>query len=197
MQRPNEEMDVYYIPPNFLTSGRLFGGMIRVRNAIEACVLVLLTGIPILQLPFSLTTRIVILCLITLPLGVFGVVGIDGDSLSEFVFNWCRWLIRRRMLYRTDVSPTKQPITNLSRQRHQPPDSLDIELVQKPVKHSRRHSPKGDSTKQPHRKSRKEIWTEDLIPVRNIQNGIIHLSDGRYIKILEVEPINFLLRSVR
>ena len=197
MQRPNEEMDVYYIPPNFLTSGRLFGGMIRVRNAIEACVLVLLTGIPILQLPFSLTTRIVILCLITLPLGVFGVVGIDGDSLSEFVFNWCRWLIRRRMLYRTDVSPTKQPITNLSRQRHQPPDSLDIELVQKPVKHSRRHIPKGDSTKQPHRKSRKEIWTEDLIPVRNIQNGIIHLSDGRYIKILEVEPINFLLRSVR
>lgn len=197
MQRPNEEMDVYYIPPNFLTSGRLFGGMIRVRNAIEACVLVLVTGIPILQLPFSLTTRIVILCLITLPLGVFGVVGIDGDSLSEFVFNWCRWLIRRRMLYRTDVSPTKQPITNLSRQRHQPPDSLDIELVQKPVKHSRRHSPKGDSTKQPHRKSRKEIWTEDLIPVRNIQNGIIHLNDGRYIKILEVEPINFLLRSVR
>ena len=197
MQRPNEEMDVYYIPPNFLTSGRLFGGMIRVRNAIEACVLVLLTGIPILQLPFSLTTRIVILCLITLPLGVFGVVGIDGDSLSEFVFNWCRWLIRRRMLYRTDVSPTKQPITNLSRQRHQPPDSLDIELVQKPVKHSRRHSPKGDSTKQPHRKSRKEIWTEDLILVRNIQNGIIHLNDGRYIKILEVEPINFLLRSVR
>ena len=78
MQRPNEEMDVYYIPPNFLTSGRLFGGMIRVRKAIEACVLVLLTGIPILQLPFSLTTRIVILCLITLPLGVFGVVGIDG-----------------------------------------------------------------------------------------------------------------------
>ena len=197
MQRPNEEMDVYYIPPNFLTSGRLFGGMIRVRNAIEACVLVLLTGIPILQLPFSLTTRIVILCLITLPLGVFGVVGIDGDSLSEFVFNWCRWLIRRRMLYRTDVSPTKQPITNLSRQRHQPPDSLDIELVQKPVKHSRRHSPKGDSTKQPHRKSRKEIWTADLIPVRNILNGIIHLNDGRYIKILEVEPINFLLRSVR
>ena len=197
MQRPNEEMDVYYIPPNFLTSGRLFGGMIRVRNAIEACVLVLVTGIPILQLPFSLTTRIVILCLITLPLGVFGVVGIDGDSLSEFVFNWCRWLFRRRMLYRTDVSPTKQPITNLSRQRHQPPDSLDIELVQKPVKHSRRHTPKGDSTKQPHRKSRKEIWTEDLIPVRNIQNGIIHLSDGRYIKILEVEPINFLLRSVR
>lgn len=45
MSKPNEERDIYYIPPNFLASGRLFGGMIRARNAIEACVLVLLTGI--------------------------------------------------------------------------------------------------------------------------------------------------------
>ena len=44
MSKPNEERDIYYIPPNFLASGRLFGGMIRARNAIEACVLVLLTG---------------------------------------------------------------------------------------------------------------------------------------------------------
>ena len=53
MSKPNEDRDVYYIPPNFLTSGRLFGGMIRARNAIEACVLVLLTGVPIIKLPFS------------------------------------------------------------------------------------------------------------------------------------------------
>lgn len=58
MSKPNEERDIYYIPPNFLASGRLFGGMIRARNAIEACVLVLLTGIPIIKLPMSLTVRI-------------------------------------------------------------------------------------------------------------------------------------------
>lgn len=50
MSKPNEDRDVYYIPPNFLTSGRLFGGMIRARNAIEACVLVLLTGVPHYQI---------------------------------------------------------------------------------------------------------------------------------------------------
>ena len=44
MSNGKEERDVYYIPGNFLTSGRLFGGMIRVRNAIEACALVLITG---------------------------------------------------------------------------------------------------------------------------------------------------------
>ena len=33
--------------------------------------------------------------------------------------------------------------------------------------------------------------------MKDIRNGIVELTDGRYIKILEVEPINFLLRSVR
>ena len=84
MSKPNEERDIYYIPPNFLASGRLFGGMIRARNAIEACVLVLLTGIPIIKLPMSLTVRIIILCLLPLPLGIFGIIGFEGDSLSEF-----------------------------------------------------------------------------------------------------------------
>ena len=82
MSYHKEEQDIYYIPPNFLTSGRLFGGMIRVRNAIEACVLVLLTGLPIIRLPLSLTARIILLCLIPLPLGIFPVIGFDGDSLT-------------------------------------------------------------------------------------------------------------------
>lgn len=104
MSKPNEERDIYYIPPNFLASGRLFGGMIRARNAIEACVLVLLTGIPIIKLPMSLTVRIIILCLLPLPLGIFGIIGFEGDSLSEFAINWVRWFIHRRNLYRSDVT---------------------------------------------------------------------------------------------
>ena len=79
MSKPNEERDIYYIPPNFLASGRLFGGMIRARNAIEACVLVLLTGIPIIKLPMSLTVRIIILCLLPLPLGIFVIIGFECD----------------------------------------------------------------------------------------------------------------------
>ena len=38
-------------------------------------------------------------------------------------------------------------------------------------------------------------FTQDFIPVKEIKNGIIETSDGRYIKILEIEPINFMLRS--
>lgn len=38
-------------------------------------------------------------------------------------------------------------------------------------------------------------FVQDFIPIKNIANGIIETTDGRYIKILEIEPINFMLRS--
>jgi hypothetical protein len=38
-------------------------------------------------------------------------------------------------------------------------------------------------------------FTQDFIPVREIKNGVVETTDGRYIKLLEIEPINFMLRS--
>lgn len=38
-------------------------------------------------------------------------------------------------------------------------------------------------------------FVQDFIPIKNIINGIIETIDGRYVKILEIEPINFTLRS--
>ena len=38
-------------------------------------------------------------------------------------------------------------------------------------------------------------FIQDFLPVKNISHGIVELTDGRYIKILEIEPINFMLRS--
>ena len=36
---------------------------------------------------------------------------------------------------------------------------------------------------------------QDFIPIKDINYGVIETTDGRYIKILEIEPINFMLRS--
>ena len=38
-------------------------------------------------------------------------------------------------------------------------------------------------------------FVQDFLPIKNLSNGIIETVDGRYIKILEIEPTNFLLRS--
>ena len=202
MSNQPEEHDVYFIPPNFLTSGRLFGGAVRIRNAIEAAILVLATGIPIIQLPFSLTTRIILLCLIPLPLGIFGVIGIEGDALTEFLLTWIMWLKNRRVLYRSDTEQQKSThkipkMTSV----HQPPKQLGITIKQpKKMLHKKRRRPHYCDKKHVSKtvkEQKREHSTEELIPVKDIRNGIVELTDGRYIKILEVEPINFLLRSVR
>ena len=44
-------------------------------------------------------------------------------------------------------------------------------------------------------KPEKLEFVQPFLPVKDIQNGIIETTDGRYIKILEIEPINFMLRS--
>lgn len=204
MSKPNEDRDVYYIPPNFLTSGRLFGGMIRARNAIEACVLVLLTGVPIIKLPFSLTTRIIILCLVSLPLGIFGVIGFEGDSLSEFAVNWVRWLIHRRTLYRSDTpvpeAPEKPMKTVSGMSAPKPPEQLGIKIKEKPKKRKKRKPVKKPHKASKHKssvaKKKQPLHAEDFIPVRDIRNGIIETTDGRYLRVIEVEPINFLLRNI-
>ena len=38
-------------------------------------------------------------------------------------------------------------------------------------------------------------FVQPFLPVKDIRNGIVETTDGRYVKILEIEPINFMLRS--
>lgn len=38
-------------------------------------------------------------------------------------------------------------------------------------------------------------FVQNFIPLKEIKNGIIETTDGRFLKLLEIEPINFLLRS--
>lgn len=53
----------------------------------------------------------------------------------------------------------------------------------------------GRKTKRSKRKSKGLESVQDYLPIREIRNGVIETTDGRYIRILEIEPINFTLRS--
>ena len=39
---------------------------------------------------------------------------------------------------------------------------------------------------------RKSDTVEEFLSVKDIRYGIIETTDGRYVKILEIEPINFI-----
>ena len=58
-----------------------------------------------------------------------------------------------------------------------------------------RSNSKSRVAKAKRRKPEKLEFVQPFLPVKDIRNGIVETTDGRYIKILEIEPINFMLRS--
>ena len=105
----NEERDIYTIPPNFIEGGSLMGGMFKTRNVIEAGLLAVFTGLPILSIKASVTVRIIVLCLTVLPLTMAALIGVNGGSLSSFIFQFFVFLRNRRVLSRHDnTCPPKQ-----------------------------------------------------------------------------------------
>ena len=100
MSKPNE-YDTYIIPPNFIEGGTFFGGLLKLRNTAEALVIVLAIGIPVFSVSaLTLTAKIIILCLTALPLGIIALVGINGESLSSFIFLVLKYLCNRRVITR-------------------------------------------------------------------------------------------------
>lgn len=57
------------------------------------------------------------------------------------------------------------------------------------------NSSKSRGAKAKRKKPEKLEFVQPFIPVKDIRNGIVENTDGRYVKILEIEPINFMLRS--
>ena len=89
-----EERDVYLIPQNFVDTGTILGGTVKLRNAVEAAVLAVGSAVPLFYLPLAFNIRLMIVIAVSVPLAVFGVVGFGGDSLTQFVAHWFRyWLV--------------------------------------------------------------------------------------------------------
>ena len=95
-----EYSNVYTIPPNYTDSGKLLGGMLETRNTAEAVILLLLVGYPeLMWLHIPVTAKVVVMTMTLLPLGVFALMGLGGDSLLQFVTRMFLFWIRRRRLH--------------------------------------------------------------------------------------------------
>lgn len=189
-----EPRDVYFIPPNFIDTGTLFGGSIRLRNAVEAAVLAAGTGIPLLYLPLPFNWRLILVIVIALPLAILAVVGIEGDSLTEFLAHWLRFMRRRRIVTATEegnlLANKRRHLRFIDRRKYRVVYYDDEAALPKGAKTVRKRSTT------PGKLARSQTLY-DLLPITKIENGIVATTDGRYLKILEIEPINFLLRSAR
>ena len=118
--------DIYIIPPNFIETGTFFGGMFRARNVIEAGILAFAIGTPVfLFLPFGLTARIIALCLTALPVALVALIGISGESLSQFLVTFLKYLRNRRVVGGDGEQPCEKTAPSKSAGKH---------LKQKPPK---------------------------------------------------------------
>lgn len=201
----NEERDSYVIPPNFIEGGTLLGGMFKTRNVIEAGILAVLVGGPVIGLNLSLTTRIIILCLTALPLVLAALIGISGSSLSAFILQFFSYLRNRRILSRDSQGSEKgrrSLLPSWIRAKRQEPAELEHEAL--PASRRRLRfdfkARKVDQFKTflpPDETARPLNPLADYVPIEKLQNGVIYTKDHRYIKVVEVVPVNFLLRSAQ
>ena len=237
--------DTYIIPPNFIETGTFFGGMFRARNVIEAGILVFAIGAPVfLFLPFGLTTRIIILCLTALPVGLVALIGISGESLSQFLVIFLKYLRNRRVVGGDGEQPEEKTAPSKSTGKHlkqRPPKEkkpkapkrrrsgeadfpaefdevrgYEIREKLRPKKKAKKERPakankaKKKAKKRPekerlprrpaHIKEQKLACLNpvaDYLPIEKVENGIIYTKDHRFVKVVEVVPINFMLRSAR
>ena len=178
MNKQNDH-DLYTIPPNFIGTSTFLGGMFKVRNVIEAGILAVVIGVPVIfWIPVGVTAKVIILCLTALPAALFALMGIGGESLSSFLVIFVKYLKNRRVV-------SDEPPVNLKQK------TSDPGKYEKP-KSRKKASPdvaQGNcATINP---------VSDYIPISKVENGIVYTKDNRFVKILEVVPINFLLRSER
>ena len=196
----NKERDVYIIPPNFIEGGTLMGGMLKTRNVIEASILGVATGWPVMHLGFSLTTRTIILCLTALPLVLIALIGISGESLSSFILLFLSWLRNRRTL-NSDGTTGKRKKAMLpswakgtrAKATDDAPKSrnrFQVDIKKRQVEQFKTFLPQEETVTPLNALA-------DYVPVERITNGVIYTRDHRYVKIVEVIPVNFLLRSAQ
>lgn len=92
-----------------LLKADFFGGLLKLRNTAEALVIVLAIGMPVFSVSaLTLTAKIIILCLTALPLGIIALVGINGESLSSFIFLVLKYLCNRRVITRNEEEQDKR-----------------------------------------------------------------------------------------
>lgn len=95
-----EHLNIYTIPSNYTDSGRALGGMVETRNLIECIAILALLGYPQIRLlPSTGSAGLVILMMTLLPMAVFALAGVDGDSLFQYAGHILRYIFNRRKMH--------------------------------------------------------------------------------------------------
>ena len=95
-----EENQTYAIPANYTDSGRLFGGTVAPRNAVETLIITVLLGyVELFLIPMPIIAKVIVCVITIVPLDMVAIMGIDGDSLFQYVWNVIMFVKRKQKLH--------------------------------------------------------------------------------------------------
>lgn len=106
-----DENQTYSIPANYTDSGKLFGGMLAPRNAIETLILLVVFGyIELFLIPTPTTVKVIVAVVTLIPLAMISLMGINGDSLFQYFGHIVKHLSRKRKIHyrRPDYEQTQK-----------------------------------------------------------------------------------------
>ena len=106
-----DENQTYSIPANYTDSGKLFGGMLAPRNAIETPILLVVFGyIELFLIPMPTTVKVIVAVVTLIPLAMISLMGINGDSLFQYFGHIVKHLSRKRKIHyrRPDYEQTQK-----------------------------------------------------------------------------------------
>ena len=106
-----DEKQTYAIPANYTDSGKLFGGMLAPRNAIETLILLVVFGyIELFLIPMPTTAKVIVAVITLIPLAMISLMGIDGDSLFQYFGHIFKHISKKRKLHfrRPDYEQAKK-----------------------------------------------------------------------------------------
>ena len=134
---------------------------------------------------------------------MLALIGVSGNSLSTFILLFLSYLRNRRVLSRDTPAAARKTILPswVRKSQRQAEDSeeepalksrsrFQVDFKEKKILQFKTFLP-------PEEEVRPLNPLSDYIPIERIENGIIYTRDRRYVKVAEVIPVNFLLRSAR
>lgn len=95
----NENQTIYIIPYNYEDTGGVFGGLFKFRNVLEAIIigLLLFKGGGMAFAFLGITLKIIMFMVIIIPIVLIALIGIQGESLTEYIQSVYNFRKRRRV----------------------------------------------------------------------------------------------------
>ncbi|MGL4606357.1 MAG: VirB4 family type IV secretion system protein [Eubacteriaceae bacterium] len=190
------------IPENFSVKGKVFK-YLYIRNLVETTIMLFLIGyLELKVVSLSLNLKLILMVLTCLPLLIFGITGIRGYSLIQYAMIFIgfhknkRKLKYRRILKRVKIKNNKKkkkPHTEENEEENVINNGYEENFKDKSFNYLQKLLENIIPSSVRENRSQ-QFFTQQALPFKKIQHGIIVTRDNRYVKILEILPLN--LRSL-